>query len=398
MTTIDSALLSVLAEHGLTPDGVADLYTATRAGFESEVAAVHEQVAAGRHPVPEIDAADMAELDDAARAEIRRRGCVVIRGSFEREQAEVWNEQIGEYLETNRFAEVRAERYPDEGDSGIWGVYWSPAQVEARQHPRMAEIRRFLNSFWVSSEGDTDWFDPDHDIGYADRLRRRPPGAVARGLSLHVDSAVDGGWRTPENQEVFRSVLSGRFGEYDPWNAAHRTDPVPTATAPSDAFRTFQGWTALTEMQPEDGGLFVVPVPSAAAYLLIRAIATEVGVFGEPSPGGRHLRVDELVESISTPIPAMYPGDTVWWHSDLMHGVSPAANETRWSNVMYIPSSPRCPRNDLYGATMFERFERGESPIDFPDEHFEAAFSGRPTPADLNEIGRSQFGLTPVSS
>jgi hypothetical protein len=397
VTPTDPALGDLLDDLGVTPGDVAELFEAARSVIEIEAQAVRDELAVGEHPVPVIDASDMADLDDVRRAQIKRRGCVVIRGTFDREQAEAWDQQIGEYLATNRFEDAFARRYPEaEGSSGIWGVYWSMPQVEARQHPRMVEVRRFLNSFWTSSSGGVQWFDPDRDIGYADRLRRRRPGAIARGLSLHCDSAVAGGWRIAENPLVFRAALGGHLEQHDPWDAAHRTGPVPSAAAPCDAFRTFQGWTALTEMQPSDGGLFVAPIPSASAYLLVRAIAAEVGVFGDEPPTRRQLQADELIESISVPIPAMYPGDTVWWHGDLMHGVAPASNETRWSNVMYIPSSPRCPRNDLYGATMFERFVRGESPIDFPDEHFEAAFAGRATPADLTEIGRSQFGLDPI--
>ena len=93
------------------------------------------------------------------------------------------------------------------------------------------------------------------------------------------------------------------------------------------------------------------------------------------------------------PIPAVGPGDTVWWHGDLYHSVADAANDTRWGNVMYIGAAPRCPRNDLYRADMFDRFARGASPLDFPAEDFEVEFEGRATPDDLTPLGREQFGL-----
>ena len=42
------------------------------------------------------------------------------------------------------------------------------------------------------------------------------------------------------------------------------------------AFRTFQGWTALSDMAPTEGVLHVVPIPSAMAYLLLRALQDDV--------------------------------------------------------------------------------------------------------------------------
>ena len=77
-----------------------------------------------------------------------------------------------------------------------------------------------------------------------------------------------------------------------------------------------------------------------------------------------------------------------------MHAVADATNTTRWSNVMYVGSSPRCARNDAYET--YRRFVAGRSPIDFPDEDFEVDFTGRATPADLNDRGRRQFGLVPT--
>ena len=60
---------------------------------------------------------------------------------------------------------------------------------------------------------------------------------------------------------------------------------------------------------------------------------------------------------------------------------------------MYIGAAPRCPRNDVYAATTFDRFVRGASPVDYPADDFEIEFEGRATVDDLNETGRAQFGL-----
>ena len=164
-------------------------------------------------------------------------------------------------------------------------------------------------------------------------------------------------------------------------------------------FRTFQGWTALSEMHPADGVLHAVPIPLAAAYMLVRGVAGELGLLGdEPATAPRRFRADDLLMRAMVPIPPVAPGDTVWWHGDVIHSVADASNDARWGNVMYIAATPGCPRNDAYRSSMLERFRGGLSPVDFPEEHFEAEFRGRPSVDDLNAIGRAHFGLPVMAS
>ena len=191
-------------------------------------------------------------------------------------------------------------------------------------------------------------------------------------------------------------MLAGYPQRYDPWDAAHRTSEFVDSPESSTVFRAFQGWTALSEMQPCDGVLHLATVPRAAAYLLVKGIADELGLEAEPTPAPRRARPDELVLSALTPIPAVEPGDTVWWHGDLFHSVADASNDTRWGNVLYIGSAPRCTRNDVYTGSILDRFDRGASPLDFPAEDFETGFTGRAGRDDLTALGRRQFGLEPI--
>ena len=41
-------------------------------------------------------------------------------------------------------------------------------------------------------------------------------------------------------------------------------------------------------------------------------------------------------------IPEVEPGDTVWWHPDVIHAVEDEHSGTGYSNVIYIGASPRC--------------------------------------------------------
>jgi hypothetical protein len=351
----------------------------------------------GDQVFPVVDFADVVagRVSAAERHQVSTHGCVVVRGTFPTAQAETWDAELAEYLDRNDFERRLFEKYPNlAAGSKIWPIYWSRPQVEARQHPHMVAVRRFVNSFWRHRSADVEWFDPDHDIGYADRVRRRQPGVEAAALAPHNDAPSALGWRLPENQHVFEGLLQHGLVGYDAWDAAHRTTVDAASNVVSSVFRTFQGWTALSQMHPADGVLHVVPVLPAVGYRLVRGLAGELGLIGtEREAAPARDRGDELLTRALVPIPTVEPGDTVWWHGDLFHSVGAAANDTRWGNVMYIGAAPVCARNDAYRPSMYPRFLAGVSPIDFPDDSFEADFAGRATAADLDATGRAQFGI-----
>ena len=57
----------------------------------------------------------------------------------------------------------------------IYPIYWSPAQMQARQSDRMARVQAFLNGFWKHESGGVRWFDPGRDSLYPDRIRAGRP-------------------------------------------------------------------------------------------------------------------------------------------------------------------------------------------------------------------------------
>ncbi len=146
-------------------------------------------------------------------------------------------------------------------------------------------------------------------------------------------------------------MFSGDPSAYDPWDGAYPTDVDEfESTVMYSAFRTFQGWTALSDMAPTEGVLHSVPIPSAMAYLLLRALQDDVAdddLCG--AENGQALPVSERWHSVLlpalTPIPEVAPGDTVWWHGDLIHSVGAVQDQKGGGNVMYIPVSPHCEKN-----------------------------------------------------
>jgi hypothetical protein len=271
--------------------------------------------------------------------------------------------------------------------------------MEARQSDEMARVQAFLNGLWRHESDGVQWFDPDRDSLYPDRIRRRPPGASSAGLGSHLDPGTLDLWMTQDYQRAFRHLFDGTAEQYDPWDAAHRTTgPQYPGTTMCSVFRTFQGWTALSDMDHDQGVLHTVPIPSAMAYLMLRPLLPDVP---EDDMCGvtvnRTFPVTEqwhpLLRRALTGIPDVRAGDTVWWHCDLIHSVAPVENQQGWGNVMYIPAAPWCPRNEHYAASVRAAFATGSSPDDFPAEHYERGWAGRFGPADLNATGRRGLGL-----
>lgn len=92
-------------------------------------------------------------------------------------------------------------------------------------------------------------------------------------------------------------------------------------------------------------------------------------------------------------IPHVEPGDTVWWHPDLVHAVESEHRGDGYSNVIYIAATPRCRKNLTYAQRQAEHFLTGLSSPDFPAEHLETDFDGRATVDDLTDLGRAQMAL-----
>ena len=146
---------------------------------------------AGRPVVPEVEYRDIKDgkVTDGTRAAIRKTGCAVVRGVFPASVATDWFAELGEYLDANHYEEREvAKRSLDKYFSGlkagkpqIFNVYWSKPQVNARQDPRLAQTRAFLNRLWRYQGV----FDPDRECTYADRVRRRQPGDDAGSFTAH---------------------------------------------------------------------------------------------------------------------------------------------------------------------------------------------------------------------
>ena len=386
-------------------------YTDMTAAIQADVDEIKTLKAQGKTIVPELDYQDVIHhrVSEAQKALIRKRGCVVIRNTFPHAQAESWSERIGEYLTSNGYYDTPdkgIDKYFSSLQAGkpqIFSVYWSKPQMEARQSENLALARRFLNQLWTykTAEGSM-IFDPERECLYADRTRRREPRDNSLGLKPHIDGGSVERWLDRNGfWGVYRHLLAGNWQDYNPFDAAYRTE---TEEIPSPAvcsmFRTYQGWTALSPQGPNDGTLQLVPIARAMGWMYLRALQPDVpeDELCNASAGRALLCSPQwhslLLEALSS-IPHMQPGDSIWWHPDVIHAVEDEHKGMGYSNVIYIGAAPYCEKNVKYLAKQAAAFKKGESAPDFAPEHYELNYHNRATEADLTQLGKKQMGLIP---
>src|ERR1700760_1499349 len=202
-----AALRARIAASGRT---VEDVFAIVRDQIAHEVGEITAARERGEMIWPVIDFADIeaGTVPAGTQDRLRRPGRLVVRGHFDREQALGWDRGIVDYVEGNGFF----ENYRGPGDDffgsvgsrpEIYPIYWSPAQMQARQSDRMARVQAFLNGFWKHESGGARWVDPRRDSLYPDRIRRRLPGADSAGLGSHLDPGTLDLWMTPARQNAF---------------------------------------------------------------------------------------------------------------------------------------------------------------------------------------------------
>jgi Protein of unknown function (DUF1479) len=391
----------------------ATVFREVESEIRSKVAQIVKERDADEAVIPVLQYSDITadSVSPEMISKIKDRGACVIRNTFAVEQARAWDDEIAKYVEENGLNEKLANAAEDKyfgtlaaAKPQIYGIYWSRPQVEARQSESLTRVRTFLNKLWLAESEGRRHFDPDQVPAYADRLRRRPPGSSSLGLSPHVDGGSVERWLEPNFRNVYRHVFSGNWRKHNAFDAAWRSDaqefPSPAVCS---MFRTFQGWTALTRQGQGDGTLQLIPIANSMVYMLLRALQDDVPeteLCG--AKPGRALSVEpewhsRLLEAL-TSIPLMQPGDTVFWHSDVVHAVENEHKGDGYSNVMYIAATVGCEKNSAYLAKQAPAFLSGKTPPDFAPDNFEVDFRDRATEADLTPLGRSQMGLPPVET
>ena len=357
--------------------------------------------------IPEVKFNDLKlNLKDLT-SEVKKRGCVVIRDVFDDDLITQMNKDLEQYIEENNYYEDQKkkadiDKYFSDLKSGkpqIFGLYWSKPQVNIRQSIELDVVKKWLNQLWIYKQNNESIFDPNHELVYADRVRRREPGDSTLGLSPHCDAGSVERWIDRGYQAVYEKIFADNFKEYDPFNAEHRNKTKEIESpAVSHVFRTFQGWVALTEQGPGDGTLQLIPIAKSMAYILTRALLDDVDEKDLcSSMPARAMSVNSKYHSLLlrglVSIPKMNPGDTVWWHPDVVHAVEDYHTGKGYSNVVYVGSTPYCEKNLAYAKKQSQKFLEGKSPPDFAAEDYEVSYKNRATIKDLTSLGKKQLAL-----
>ena len=358
--------------------------------------------------IPEIEFEDISIKDQMIiKDKVFKRGCVIIRNVFDKKKVRELNEDLDKYvLENNYFEDQKKKIGIDEyfsdlksGKPQIFGLYWSKAQSEIRHSKEMETIKKWLNNLWNYNYEGKNIFDPNRELVYADRVRRREPGDDTLGLSPHCDAGSVERWIDKAYQKIYNDIFSDNFENFNPFDAKYRDETIEfESPAVAHVFRTFQGWTALTEQGPSDGTLQLIPIAKGIAYVLTRALLDDVEeneLCG--SKLGRALSVNKDYHSLLlkglVSIPKMKPGDTVWWHPDVVHAVEDKHSGKNYSNVVYVGATPYCKKNLDYTVKQSKKFLEGKSPPDFAAEDYEIKYKDRVKLKDLSTLAKKQLAL-----
>ena len=343
-----------------------------------------------KKPIPETTMEKIlnngGELPYRIAQKVRQKGVLIVRNTIPRNLIHSWSSDLLQYLYNNQAKENNQTAYD---------IYWSKAQVAARQHPHMFKLQKALMKLWHTNEESEVDVNLDKPVMIADRLRiprfkgndnstlDKTPRFEAGGISRWADATF---------RQVYRHILEGSWKDFDPFEVDYRLE------SNNPYFSAFQGILSMSSSEPIES-LRVLPLlKETIAYVMLRPFAPDVplNLFPGTFPARFH-----VTENWHTPlynalvsIPPLGPGDTVWLHPDLIYGGSTQ------NSVLYIPIGPDCPINRHYLRKIRHAFVLGTTPPVSNDilviEDYEVDFKNRATLEDLSDLGLSTFGLQPI--
>ncbi|KAJ9634474.1 hypothetical protein H2204_006299 [Knufia peltigerae] len=335
----------------------------------------------GPFMVPEIDFEDLrkngGDLPPDFADLVRDRGCVILRNVVPEEQAVEWGAKLKDYV----------HRHPGVGGVPFnkpagWNVYWTEPQVQIRSHPAVLEAMNSVSRLWHVSDPSLP-IDLGTQVVYPDRIRIRQPSDDPDQFPLkpHLDSGGTERWEDEAYRRNYAAIFEGRWQDWDGWAADERlnarSDLYANETSCS-AWRSLQGWMSLSHTNTGEGTLRLLPsLKASVAYLLLKPLFVD-GEFDEsqptfpgatpgstqffPSPEHHpHLALDRALIGI----PPVKPGDYVFWHCDLVHGVDSTNPGENDSTVFYNACNPLTPYNLDSLLSTREAFLKGVPPRDF---------------------------------
>ena len=127
--------------------------------LSEQIEVIEDHNSQGKSTIPELDFHRIANgnVEEGVIRQIQKTGTVVIRNVFPRERAEAWFQSLEDYVQENDYFSKQKEgldRYFSDLKSDrpqIYGIYWSKAQIEARQDEAMGTRGPFSTVYGISS-------------------------------------------------------------------------------------------------------------------------------------------------------------------------------------------------------------------------------------------------------
>ncbi|GAM37370.1 hypothetical protein TCE0_023f07239 [Talaromyces pinophilus] len=370
----------VIAQYG--KDAICKSWLKTCQALESVTKELEEN---GASMIPTFDAEKVINdgFTPSEKDYIKSIGCFIVRQVIPEDEVREQYAKLQEYISANR---EQVKGWPVEAPSML-RLYDSPTQINIRTHPNHLNVQRKLNELWHDESGETS----AEPLLYSDGIRDRPPQTPFMGLPPHIDAGSLSRWADKTYREAYHHIFSGSPELHDAYdlNARKNADQyLFPGVAHSRVFRAFQGWTALTPAAPRSGSILLFPhIQMAVAYVLLRPFfrPPESGdimdaskwTFDADQPWfpGTFLQQSQLLSRSSHPhlrledclvaSPSMRPGDSVWWHSDMIHAVDTEHLGQENAAAVFIPACPTTPINKEYIKTQKEASLAGRPPPDY---------------------------------
>ncbi|WVQ70477.1 uncharacterized protein L199_008704 [Kwoniella botswanensis] len=376
--------------------------------------------------LPIVEYSELTSLSADRLAELRRKGSFVVRNVVPRDEAVGWKSGLDKFVSNNSNVEGTPANNPQ-----YFQIFHTKPQILARSHPNVLKTQTWCNNLYTHSS-DNEPVDLNTPLTYIDRFRIRQPGFAWGAHPPHIDGGSIERWQDSKFRSCFESILKGDWRRHNPYSLKGRIGArISTKGLPNQAsiFRTFQGWLALSDTAPREGTLKVFPdILLSTSYIMLRPFfsptvdpsdpaylaaeswkfdltdhkfhgvsqAANAGVSGAARPfefsdsTHPHMNLEQTMVSV----PAVHPGDMVFWQCDVVHAVEKEHIGKEDSSVMYIPAVPDCPQNAEYIKEQLQLFLRGCPPPDFPQGRTENDYALHGTVQDIvNPAGRKALGV-----
>lgn len=402
-----------------------------RSELMHDIERIQNRNIARRATIPDIKFQDIVDnnVSDVMRVSLRRFGVIVIRGVFEHDNIRNWEEQLDAYLKDNKYREKLrdvqnpagkpAEMQDKTGlvdgdgenqaeaqdaseakyqtplfqtpDEAIAPIFWSKPQMEMRQHPNLIATKSFLNQIWRSDPNAAKTVNLADQAIYIDRFMARNPQEYDGAMRLHIPDGGIERWMDPAFRRIYMNLFMGKFKEYDPWDASLRP-LVRFASGVNNCsmFRSFLGYASWSNIESKEGTLTCIPLVKAIGYILLRNLMSDLDprYFVGANPGEPLSVISKLYNELyaaQTTIPDLAPGDTVWWHPDVIQGIESTKRANRLSQLHFLSATPICKKNIKYLGSQWQCMNIGRSPTDFSDIQMELSFKERVTTDDISD-------------